>query len=330
MSLREPPPRRRPPLLGSSSSTRGKTSFGGMPVYLWGPALGFGGTMAVCYFAFLDEAPLTKRKRWIATSPEFEQRMGEGEYKNMLKHFRRDILPPNHRASVTVQRVGSRIAQASQHFALQNQLAFSRSPFTYTVVRSDSANAFVLPNNHVFVLTGLFKYVRDEDELAAVLGHETAHLLARHAGEKMSGSLVVNLLARLLLLLDPSGGLSVIFLPAASLMKELPNSREAELEADRIGVHLAAEACYDPRAAKRVFARMQAGEGAAPPEFMSTHPSNASRISLLDKWVPDAMTTFESDMGDRCRHVRRDMALARRAASLQATHQEAAGGERRF
>ncbi len=149
------------------------------------------------------------------------------------------------------------------------------SPYTYTVIRSDQANAFVLPNNHVFVLTGLFQFVRSEDELAAVLGHEIAHNLARHAGERVSSNLFIQLIARLTFLLDPSGVLYTLFVPAATLLHDLPHSRDHEIEADYIGLQLAAEACYDPKAANRVFGAMKAGNStmASPPEFISTHPS---------------------------------------------------------
>jgi predicted Zn-dependent protease len=98
-------------------------------------------------------------------------------------------------------------------------------------VRSDTANAFVLPGNHVFMFTGLFQYTRNEDDLAAVLGHEVAHNLCRHSGETISSSLVVNLLARSSLMLDPSGLFVTILLPAATLSRELPQSRTQETEA---------------------------------------------------------------------------------------------------
>jgi predicted Zn-dependent protease len=314
---------------------------GGLPPYIW---VTVGGTTALfgyCYYAYLDEAPLTKRKRWIATSPTWERQLGDQEYKQLLKAFRKDILPPNHRASVTVHRVGSRITQAAHNFSVNHNLQATtpssfKSPaaYTYTVVRSDQANAFVLPGNHIFVMTGLFQYVHDEDELAAVLGHEISHNICRHAGEKISGSIVVNMLARLSLLVDPSGVLFTLILPAASVFRELPNSRTQETEADQIGVHIAASACYDPRAAKRVFSNMKAGSsqdkkggGMHAPEFLSTHPSHDTRISNFDNWLPDAMREFESDLGDRCRHVRRDMALARQYAARSAALQE--GGPRK-
>eukprot|EP00548_Thalassiothrix_antarctica_P014546 CAMPEP_0194176554 /NCGR_PEP_ID=MMETSP0154-20130528/10453_1 /TAXON_ID=1049557 /ORGANISM="Thalassiothrix antarctica, Strain L6-D1" /LENGTH=212 /DNA_ID=CAMNT_0038890781 /DNA_START=196 /DNA_END=831 /DNA_ORIENTATION=+ len=201
----------------------------------------------------------------------------------------------------------------------------SPSSFTYTVVRSDDeANAFVLPGNHIFVLTGLFRYARNEDDLAAILGHEMAHNVARHIGEKLSDTLLLQLLATLLCLsVDSSGTLSSIFLPAANVLYGLPNSREAESEADRIGIELAARACYDPRAAKRVFLAMKQEEDGLSsriPEYLSTHPSHDCRISQLDDWLPQAIRTYKGDdyfgAPHRCQQVREDMAQARQAAAI--------------
>lgn len=151
-----------------------------------------------------------------------------------------------------------------------------------------------------------------------------AHNLARHAGEKMSGGIVVNVLARMTLLFDPSGFLALLLLPAATVFRELPHSRIQELEADEIGVHLAALACYDPRASKRVFQRMMMStdenDAAQPPEFLSTHPSHESRISKFDTYMPDVMATFENN--ERCAVVRQQMERARRAAAREALLRE--------
>ena len=305
----------------------------GLPFYIWMPAVSTVGLIGYTYYAYLDEVPLTHRKRWIATSPQWEANMGDQEYRKLLKQFQAkgQVLPPDHRASMTVQRVGSSIAKAAKKFAAEHELTHSsNAPYTYTVVRDDMANAFVLPNNHVFVMTGLFKYLKNEDDLAAVIGHECAHNLARHAGEKISGSLVVNMIARLSLLIDPSGAFMTIFLPATALLRDLPHSRTQETEADQIGLYLSAEACYDPRAAKRVFAAMKQGldKAGSPPEFMSTHPSHESRIANFDDWIPDAMKLYHgtkqnngfhmSDSGDRCHHVRQRMQAARKDAAHRA------------
>ena len=127
----------------------------------------------------------------------------------------------------------------------------------YAFLASHTAVFFSMPNS---VLSGMFKYARTEDEIGGILGHEMAHNLARHQGEKMSSSAVTGFLARLSLFFDPTGGFLMIFMPAAELFSSLPNSRAQETEADNIGMYLAAKACYDPEALGRVFKRMdQAG-----------------------------------------------------------------------
>lgn len=248
-----------------------------IPGYVLFPIGFFGGSVLYAYSYFQSEAPFTKRKRLLATSLEWERRQGEIQYRQLLKQYSSDILPPNHRASVTVKRVGSRITSAAGNILSSGKYSKESigPPYTYTVVESNQANAFVLPNNHVFVLTGIFQYVRDEDDLAAVLGHEAAHNLCRHAGERISSNIFINVLARFSLLFDPSGFVYTIFLPAAKLLHDLPHSRDHEIEADYIGLQLAAEACYDPSAAKRVFSAMKEdnSNSTSPPEFISTHPS---------------------------------------------------------
>lgn len=321
----------------SSNGTNDPPLFLRLPSYIWFTAGGTTLLFGYCYYSYLDEVPLTKRKRWIATTPAGEKQLGDQEYKKLLQHFQKDILPSDHRAAITLRRVGKRITEASHElFGKQQQhqgnVGGTTPPqYTYTVVRSDVANAFVLPGNHVFLMTGLFKFVRDEDELAIILGHEIAHNVARHAGEKVSGSILINMLARLSLLLDPSGLVFTILLPSATLFRELPNSRVQEMEADEIGLKIAVEACYDPRAAKRVFLSMMneekgSGKGHthAPPELLSTHPAYDTRLSNFDKWLPAAIDRYQSDMGERCGAIRKQMRSARQFAAEEAARRERA------
>lgn len=145
-----------------------------------------------------------------------------------------------------------------------------------------------------------------------------AHNLARHHGENMSSGVVVSAIAYLSLLVDPSGTFLTFFFPAAKLLSELPNSRHQESEADFIGMRLAAEACYDAEALSRVFRRMHmAGQEGKdkniannPPEFLSTHPSNVSRIRDMQKWLQEDKKTFDMHDGERCRAFRREMQKA--------------------
>jgi predicted Zn-dependent protease len=302
-----------------------------VPPYILIPLAGCTGTLLYTYYSFLDEMPFTKRKRLLATSPEWEKQVGDQEYRKLLYQFKGNILPSSHRASLTVQRVGSRIAKAAEKFAKEHDVKTYGSNYTYTVVRSDMANAFVLPNNHVFVLSGLFKFVHNEDDLAAVMGHEMAHNLARHAGERVSGSIIISLLARCTLLIDPSGVLYSLFIPAATLLHDLPHSRDHEIEADYIGLHLAAEACYDPKSARKVFSAMKDGESdtkigkkrvLVPPEFVSTHPSYDTRISNFDGWMPEALEIYNADAGYKCQRIRKEMKVAREHAARLANKRD--------
>eukprot|EP00986_Skeletonema_menzelii_P020277 scaffold30700_cov200-Skeletonema_menzelii.AAC.1 len=272
------------------------------------------------YYSCLDYAPYTNRKRLICTNPKWEQEMGHKQYQELLQKFKGDILPADHRASVTVKRVGSRIAAAAQSFSAQYGKATdsNNAPYTYTVVRSAEANAFVIPGNHVFVLTGLFRYAHNEDDLASVLGHEMAHNLARHAGERVSESILMTILSRLVLILDPTGILFTLLVPAQQLLVALPHSRVHEIEADKIGIVLASEACYDPKSAKIVFSRMKDDGGkksVPPPEFISTHPGYETRLSYFDKWMPDALERYNRDGGNKCRAIRDEMKRARKMAA---------------
>ena len=134
-----------------------------------------------------------------------------------------------------------------------------------------------------------------------------AHNLARHQGERMSSSVFFSILGILSLLIDPSGGLLYLFTPAVQLVGQLPNSRTQESEADQIGMRLAAEACYDPEALSRLFRRMETAGASKPPEFLSTHPSEQSRIREMQKWLPEEKKLFHMHDGERCRAFRQKL-----------------------
>ncbi len=160
-----------------------------------------------------------------------------------------------------------------------------------------------------------------------VQGHEMAHNLARHQGEKISSSIVVSLIGYLSLLIDPSGSFLTIFMPATKLLSDLPNSRHMESEADQIGMHLAAGACYDPAALSRVFHRMDtAGKkgkdkklAAKPPEFLSTHPSDGSRIKDMEKWLQEDKRILTMYNRDRCRAIRNELQSITHTSAFQSS-----------
>jgi predicted Zn-dependent protease len=158
-------------------------------------------------------------------------------------------------------------------------------------------NAWCMAGGRMAIYTGLIQQVDPtDDELAQVMGHEIAHALANHTAERMSvamagqaGVLAVGIFS------DNPGAAMATAAVAAKLALDLPNSRAAENEADRIGIELAARAGYDPRAAVTLWQKMGAvGGGKAPPAFLSTHPSDEQRQSRLGALAPGMMQYYQS------------------------------------
>ncbi|WP_137938505.1 M48 family metallopeptidase [Chitinivorax sp. B] len=161
---------------------------------------------------------------------------------------------------------------------------------------SDELNAYCAPGGKIMFYSGLINRLKlTNDEIAAIMGHEMAHALREHGREAMSRVYAQQL------------GLSVVALTgkvsdqalrlansAVTVAWQLPNSRENETEADRIGLELAARAGYDPNAAISVWKKMTAASEGQPPQWMSTHPSHGSRIHDLEDKIPLVMPLYES------------------------------------
>ncbi len=164
------------------------------------------------------------------------------------------------------------------------------------VITSKDVNAWCMPGGKMAVYTGLIERLKvTDDELAAVMGHEIAHALREHGRERVSQSLAQSLgIAVVGTLL----GLNEAALDLAGMITEvtynLPNSRSHETEADRIGVELAARAGYDPRAAITLWQKMGQVGGAAPPQFLSTHPSAQNRARDLANYSAAVMPLYEA------------------------------------
>jgi predicted Zn-dependent protease len=161
------------------------------------------------------------------------------------------------------------------------------------VFEDDSANAFALPGRKIGVHTGLLKVATNQDQLAAVIGHEVGHVLADHANERMSQGTAAQLgLATAAILTDASTPEGQATLAALGLGAQvgilLPYSRAHETEADVIGLDLMAEAGFDPAQAVDLWLNMSKAGGGQPPELLSTHPSHGTRIAELKKRVPQA------------------------------------------
>lgn len=168
------------------------------------------------------------------------------------------------------------------------------------VVFDDSSpNAFALPGNKIGVHTGMMTLVQNQDQLAAVIGHEVGHVLAKHSNERASQELAVkqglNIIGAMAMPTSALGQLGFGLLGVGADYGVLkPWSRTQESEADIIGVDLMAKAGFDPRHSIGLWQRMeQASQGKNPAEFLSTHPSHATRIQDLEQHIPQSMTIFQ-------------------------------------
>lgn len=167
------------------------------------------------------------------------------------------------------------------------------------VFEDKSPNAFALPGNKIGVHTGMLQLVDNQEQLAAVIGHEVGHVLSKHSNERASQEMAVsqglNILQALTMPSSPLGQLGFGLLGVGAQYGVLmPFSRTQESEADIIGVDLMAKAGFDPRHSIGLWQKMeQATQGKQPTEFMSTHPSHATRIQDLERHMPQAMGLFQ-------------------------------------
>ena len=199
---------------------------------------------------------------------------GERAWKQALAT---STVSPDKAANARVRAVGQRVVDAA---------GLGGRPWDYAVFEDTAPNAFVLPGGHVGVTSGLLKLVDNDDQLAAVIGHEAGHVVAHHAAERQSqqaaSSLVLAVLGAATGSPDTARALGG---GAAKYGFLLPFSRKQELEADRLGVDFMQRAGYRPREAVVLWLHMQAQGGSNTPQFASTHPSDASRIAALQAYI---------------------------------------------
>lgn len=186
-----------------------------------------------------------------------------------------------------LSKVGDEVALASGRTDLD---------WEFTVFDRPEVNAFVLPNGKVAAFRGLMALAKDDDELAAVLGHEVGHILARHPAERVSQQLAVQLgVAAVQMVLsqgeyaEHAGQIAGALGMGATYGVLLPYSRDHELEADRVGVGLMAKAGYDPQGALSFFGKMAqtSADREQPPEVLSTHPADETRLAALRQVVAE-------------------------------------------
>lgn len=243
--------------------------------------------------------PYTDRYQLLLMPSGYMNQMGAAQYSQTLQDPK-VIVSKDPREIEPVKRVAARIIEAAK----RSKYAQAAKSFDWevTVIKDDNTtNAWALPGGKIAVYTGIFPMAKTEAGLAAIMGHEVIHALAEHGGERMSQGLVaqVGMSAAAILLSTQvdNPALAQLGMQAMGLGIQagvlLPFSRAHESEADYVGVLLAADAGYDPREAIHIWERMAAASEGSPPEFLSTHPANETRIADLKRWMPEAMPIFQ-------------------------------------
>jgi predicted Zn-dependent protease len=220
------------------------------------------------------------------------------EYNEFLKSHK---LSTNPEQTQMVKQVGERIQRAVEQYFAQNQSSHELDGYgwEFNLVESDEVNAWCMSGGKVVVYTGILAITQNEAGLATVMGHEIAHAVAKHGNERMSQGLLTQMggAALSVALAQKPQQTRGLWMTAFGLGAEvgvlLPYSRLHETEADHLGLIFMAMAGYDPNNAVNFWQRMSEKKGAkSPPEFLSTHPTDETRIRKIKALLPEAMQYY--------------------------------------
>ena len=232
-----------------------------------------------------------RKQSMLLSSQEVNQGAARAYRDELKKAAAKGALNRNAAQVARVRAIARRLEAASGAFRPDAP----RWAWETNVITSKEINAWCMPGGKMAVYTGLIDRLHvTDDELAAVMGHEIAHALREHGRERASQAMAQ---AMVISVLGAAVGASGSSMQLAQIITDvtinLPNSREDEQEADRIGVELAARAGYDPRAAVTLWQKMAQASGSGPPQFLSTHPSPENRIRDLQVYAARVMPLYE-------------------------------------
>lgn len=244
------------------------------------------------YFSNQETVPLTGRSQVVDLTRQEEASLGLQSYREILSQSQ---VVRSGKVVDQVREIGRRIAKVSEDPGFQ---------WEYNVIQSNQANAFALPGGKVAVYTGIIPVAKNVNGLAVIMGHEIAHAIARHGAERMAHQKLTQIgqMAAGVSMNDMDHKTRRMVMGALGAGTKfgimLPFSRDHESEADYMGLIYVARACFDPREAPKLWARMGAASGGrSPAEFMSTHPSSETRIQQFNKWMPEALKVRAESCG---------------------------------
>jgi predicted Zn-dependent protease len=245
------------------------------------------------------QVPVTGRKQmaWIPSGQLFEM-----SYQSYSQTLKETSLSKNAAQSQMVKNVGKNIQKAVEEYmaSIGKSKALEGYNWEFNLLEGDIVNAWAMPGGKVAFYEGIMPICRDEVGVAVVMGHEVAHAIADHGNERLTHGLFQQGLGTALMVAmqnEPHTTQQLAmsaFGVGSTVFGILPYSRLHESEADHLGLIFMAMAGYDPREAPEFWKRMSSlSSGNKPPEFLSTHPADATRIANLNKWLPEALEYYK-------------------------------------
>jgi predicted Zn-dependent protease len=259
-------------------------------------------SLTILAFSLLSSCatvPITGRKQLSIVPASEMLSMSYQQYGEFLKSNK---LSTDRAQIALVKRVGERVQGAVEQYFAQNNMSDRLKDYRwdFNVVESKEANAWCMPGGKVVVYTGILPTTKSEEGLAVVMGHEIAHAIAEHGSERMSQGLIAQMGGMALdqaMTTSPAQTKQLwmsVYGAGVQYGALLPYSRVQESEADHLGLIFMAIAGYDPREAVTFWERMaKSKDGKAAPEFLSTHPSDETRIRQIRELLPEALSYYK-------------------------------------
>ncbi len=242
--------------------------------------------LASLAFVGCQQVPVTGRSQFILVDESEVASLSAAEFAKMKK------LPADPRLP-KLREIGLKIVAAARRDDKAGVLP-PASRWEFAIIDDKSPNAFAMPGGKIGFHTGMFAFAPTDDDIAVIMGHEVAHVICRHGSERVSQVMGVAIAAAVAdeATRNSSAKTRGTWMAAIGVGAQygvlLPFSRSHESESDRLGLIFMARAGYNPEAAPAFWTRFSKAGGSKPPEFLSTHPADSTRVNQLRQWMPEA------------------------------------------
>jgi predicted Zn-dependent protease len=254
--------------------------------------------LTVTFIYSCSTVPLTGRKQLSLVDDSQINQAAAASYKQLLSDPKTKVLSNNSAETQRVKRVGHQLAVAIERYLKQNGYANQyKFAWEFNLIQSNEVNAWCMPGGKVAIYSGILPVTQTDAGLAVVMGHEIAHAIARHSAERMSQEMAAQAGGSIIgAATNNKSSANIInaLYGVGGQLALLKYGRDQETESDRLGLTFMAMAGYDPNEAVAFWTRMAAQKtGGAPPEFLSTHPADATRINNIKNSIPEAMKYYK-------------------------------------